>query len=854
MAQKSHYKLTIGRMIIVCFLFLKSGVLIAQNSTELLSKLSKNPLKNEILRLSAQISTDFGFGEIVFATRRTKKNEGHWYANISHYAGDPENKLYVEGGQLVKFNLRTGNTEILLEDRIGNVRDPAVDYDGKTIVFSYRKGGEDAYHLWEIQSDGTGLKQLTFGEYDDFEPCFLPDGGLMFVSTRAKRYVQCWLTRVAVLYRCNRDGSNIQQISANVEHDNTPWMLNDGRVIYTRWEYVDRSQVDYHHLWTANPDGTGQMVYFGNMHRPDLFIDAKPIPNSDRVVFISSPGHGRVNHMGRIATVTDRFGPDEKSAIQYITEEVNFCDPYALSENAFLAARNNQLIFLNKEGKMVELYTQPDTPCGKDGKSVYVGLHEPRPLIKRKKEPVVASRINLSEENGQMMLTNVYIGRNMEGVEKGSVKKLLIMEVLPKPINYTGGMDPTSYGGTFSLERIMGTVPVEEDGSAFFELPALRSFFFIALDENENSVKRMQSFTSVMPGETFSCVGCHEERTSTPANLYAHGMPNAFKRTPSKIEPLAGIPDVYDFPRDIQPLLDKHCVECHQPAKRKGGVILTGDHGPMFSQSYFNLTVFRQIRVGRNLAQSNYPPYIIGAQASELMNKIDGSHHGIELSDEEVRKIRYWIEAGGAYPGTHASLGCGAIGGYYQNKQLVNNDTNWPESVKASKVIKRRCIHCHAGDLRIPKTLTDENEVSFWRPSNWSEPAMKRVRHMVFNLSNPEQSVMLLAPLSKEAGGYGTCKEILEDGSYGKAVEVFKNTNDKDYQAILGMIEAGKRKLNEVTRFDMADFKPHQAYIREMKKYGILSEDFDAELDKVDVYELDRKYWDSFIYKPKVQK
>ncbi|MDB4584873.1 hypothetical protein N9164_17115, partial [Draconibacterium sp.] len=675
-----------------------------------------------------------------------------------------------------------------------------------------------------------------------------PDGGLMFVSTRAKRYVQCWLTRVAILYRCNRDGSKIQRISANVEHDNTPWMLNDGRVIYTRWEYVDRSQVDYHHLWAANPDGTGQMVYFGNMHRPDVFIDAKPIPNSDRVVFINSLGHGRPNHAGRIATVTDRYGPDDMFEIQYITEAADFCDPYPLSGNAFLAARNNQLLFLNDKGKMVELYAQPYTPCGKDGRSVYVGLHEPRPLIARNKEPLVAAKTDLNKETGQMILTDVYNGRNMEGVGKGIIKKLLIMEVLPKPINYTGGMDPTSYGGTFSLERIIGTVPVEEDGSAYFILPALRSFFFIALDENENSVKRMQSFTSVMPGETFSCVGCHEERTSTPANVYASGRPNAFKRAPSNIEPLAGIPDVYDFPKDIQPLLDKHCVKCHQPSNRKGGVILNGDHGPMFSQSYFNLTVFRQVRVGRNLAKSNYPPYAIGAQASELMKKIDGSHHDVELSDEEVRKIRYWIEAGGAYPGTHAALGGGAIGGYYQNMQLVNNDMDWPESVKASKTIERRCVECHKGDLRIPKNISDENGVSFWRPTNWSEPAMKRVRHMVFNLTNPELSVMLLAPLSKEAGGYGTCKEVLEDGNYGKPVEVFSTINDKDYQAILGMIKAAKNKLEEVTRFDMANFKPHPAYIREMKKYGVLPKDFNAEKEKVDIYELDRKYWDSFIY------
>jgi len=242
-------------------------------------------------------------------------------------------------------------------------------------------------------------------------------------------------------------------------------------------------------------------------------------------------------------------------------------------------------------------------------------------------------------------------------------------------------------------------------------------------------------------------------------------MPQAFKRAVSKIQTLNGIPDVYDFPRDIQPILDKNCITCHDAKNRKGGVILTGDHGPMFSQSYFNLTVFKQIADARNRARGNYNPYEIGAQSSALMKKLDGSHHDVKLSQDEIRTIRFWIEAGGAYPGTYAALGGGAIGGYYQNTQLVNNDTEWSESEKAAKAIKKRCLNCHIGNLRIPKNLSDENGLSFWRPSNWDDPALKRVRHMVFNLTNPEHSVILLAPLSEKSGGYGTCKEVLEDGN-----------------------------------------------------------------------------------------
>ena len=145
-------------------------------------------------------------------------------------------------------------------------------------IASYRQGGTETYHLWEIQADGTGLRQLTDGIYDDIEPSYLPDGGIVFVSARARRWVQCWLTQVASLHRCDADGRHIRPLSANLEQDNTPWPLPDGRILYMRWEYVDRSQVHYHHLWTMNPDGTGQTVFFGNLHPGDVYIDAKPIP------------------------------------------------------------------------------------------------------------------------------------------------------------------------------------------------------------------------------------------------------------------------------------------------------------------------------------------------------------------------------------------------------------------------------------------------------------------------------------------------------------------------------------------------------------------------------------------------
>src|SRR5690606_10861549 len=193
---------------------------------------------------------------------------------------------YGRGGKLCRLEIRTGDVTTILEDPEGSVRDPVVHYDGQKILFSYRKGRSPNYHLYEIDIDGTNLRQLTAGPFDDIEPCYLPDGNLVFVSSRCNRWVNCWLTQFGTLHRSAPDGSDIRAISANLEHDNTPWPLPDGRLLYQRWEYVDRSQVDYHHLWTCNPDGSSQTVYYGNLHPGTLMIDAKPILGTDKVVAI----------------------------------------------------------------------------------------------------------------------------------------------------------------------------------------------------------------------------------------------------------------------------------------------------------------------------------------------------------------------------------------------------------------------------------------------------------------------------------------------------------------------------------------------------------------------------------------
>jgi len=374
------------------------------------------------------------------------------------------------------------------------------------------------------------------------------------------------------------------------------------------------------------------------------------------------------------------------------------------------------------------------------------------------------------------------------------------METLPKPVNHSGTMEPISLRGTFTLPRILGTVPVEPDGSAYMELPALRSLFFVALDENDISVKRMQSFTMVMPGETTSCVGCHEHRTNTPQNAGVSSVA-ALKRSPSKIQPIPDVPDVFDFPRDIQPILDKHCVKCHDYDRGKDNVILTADRSKIYSQAYVTLMSRSGLVSHGKDADGNIAPRKIGSSASRLMKKINGDHHKVKLSKHEQTLIRLWIESGAPYAGTYAALGTGMV----------------PETVYG-RVWKKRCSSCH------------------------KKPNRDIESELFHNLSRPEKSLALLSPLAKSAGGYNQCKT--KDNK-----PVFADTSDPDYQQILKSIVNTKNHLDKIKRFDMPGFKPEPNYIREMKRYGILPKDL-AEDKEIDVYATDRAYWKSLWYKP----
>ena len=319
-----------------------------------------------------------------------------------------------------------------------------------------------------------------------------------------------------------------------------------------------------------------------------------------------------------------------------------------------------------------------------------------------------------------------------------------------------------------------------------------------------------------------------------------------------------------------QPILDRHCVQCHNPDEPLGSVVLSGDRGPVFSLSYYALYLHWQIkdtagdpRHGTGRQPGNNEPYTTYSSASPLVDMLEPSHHNVQLTPHEKKLVRLWIDVGATYPGTYAAYGTGQIGGSWRiNEPIREMADHWPSTGPAVEAVARRCGACHAKE-QLPYHVTGLVKTDHNDMLSWTRPLSRYSRHRVFNLTRPEKSLFLMAALSKQAGGYADglmsselaeSKPLAEDRSRPpREIQhpvVFSDTDDPDYRLILAHLQAAEARLNEIKRFDMPNFKPNEHYVREMKRYGVLPPSFDLAEDPIDVYAADRDYYRTFWHRP----
>jgi hypothetical protein len=618
---------------------------------------------------------------ILFVTRQQYQADHH---NTHDFFPSAQHEFnmgsFTPGGALKILDASTGKVRTLLATATGVIRDPDVHFDAKKIVFSMRRDLGDSYHLYEINVDGTGLTQLTtLKDADDLDPLYLPDGHIVFSSTREPKYCLCNRHIMANLYSMEADGANIIQISKNPLFDNKPSLMPDGRILYTRWEYVDREQLSAQGLWVCNPDGTRHQIIWGNnTQSPGGVLDGRAIPGAtQQIVCTFSACHDRP--WGAIAIINRALGLDGPKPVvaiwpagarQWITE-VGSCDLFAscnpkyedpfplgggkagAAGRYFLCARTigkgekTAIALLDADGGEVIVHEEADG----------LGCFDPMPVEPRKRPPEIASqRVRKASREGLFYISDVYNGTHMEGIKKGDVKRLRIVETPEKRFFTTRHLwtAPAMNWHEFNAKQILGTVPIEADGSAYFRCPAEKFVYFQLLDENGMMIQSMRSGTFLQPGEIQGCIGCHDDRLSTPKATQVQTL--AMKKEPAMLKGWYGKTEGFNYLATIQPILDKHCISCHdygKPGSKK--IVLAGDKSVPFNVSYMEL---QKKGYTGCLGAGPVPirqPKTWGSHASALVGLLRKGHHDVRLDKEEMDKLVTWIDLNGPY---YPTYGC----------------------------------------------------------------------------------------------------------------------------------------------------------------------------------------------------
>ena len=601
---------------------------------------------------------------------------------------------------------------------------PDVSWDGKEILFCWTPGKpeirewneETCWHIMKCKADGSDLEMITWGDKNDLFPCWLPNGRVVFCSERRGGYGRCHFRKCPnfTLFTMFPDGTDITCISPHETNEFEPSVDNDGMIVYTRWDYVDRGFNQAHHPWITYPDGRDPREFNGNTRErqtvaPHFTESIRAIPGSRKYVATSCGHHTLIRgslvlidpsvpddgQMSQIKRLTpDQLLP-ESEWIDWSTRHSGaYATAWPLSEKYYICvydgAANGQygktdpvdcrrrkyaIVLLDVFGNKVEVYEDPLISC-----------FDPMPLRARPMPPVIPHKTLVGRplnpdgsrpepvtdlpKTSEVGLINVYNSRYPfpEGVK---VKELRVWQILPKSEPLVGHPRLGACDHT-PARRCLGTVPVEEDGSALFEMPVTVPFYLQALDGEGCAVQTMRSATYTQPGERLTCNGCHESRAKY-AQVAASKTPLAYRRAPSKIAPEVDGGKPWNYPNVVQPVFDRKCISCHSPSNRKFDAkkmpnLTMGDRQ---HNSYHFATSFLEI-VERNLVQFytntytgpgwykkgvqrddfTFPysePGKVGARGSRLYKILKDGHHGVTLTSEEWRRLILFMDAHGAY-------------------------------------------------------------------------------------------------------------------------------------------------------------------------------------------------------------
>ena len=653
-------------------------------------------------------------------------------------------------------------TENLLEGRlpVGAVLNPDLSYDGGRVLFSYcdhtvQDRNARCFYIHEYDLANRTVRQVTgvpgvdpmerwenrdSVAIEDFDPCYLPDGDILFISTRNQGFGRCHGGRYTpsyVLYRCDPEGTQFRRLSYGEANEWEPAVLHDGNIVYCRWDYINRHDTVLQSLWTTRPDGTAVAHYYGNSTRnPCMTNEPKAIPGSDRVACLAMAHHSYT--AGSIITVDRNQGQEGADPIRRITPEVSFpetegwplssyANPWPLSEDLYLAAFAPEP--LASQGKVASeaaygIYLI-DTLGGRE--LVYrdpaVSCFSPIPVQPRPTPPVLPSSVDDSKNYGTFLIQDVY--RSVEPLVQGTIRALRVVRLFDQP---TASVPERGAVSQEIVKGVLGTVPIGEDGSAAFKAPAETPLLFQLVDDNDLAVFSMRSQVYLQPGEVMSCVGCHEARGETPG-AYSRLSPE----TALEITPSAGpaYPGGLSFARTVQPILDRHCIGCHGLQARRADLCLLGSRTDNYSVAYESL-VNRPglLKLAHRNEQTDISTMLdYGGHAGRLARLLLEDHREkAPLDRDSFSRIARWLDLNGQYYGDYS----------FSRAERRNPSEDGVAALREH--IKASCNGCHAG-------MSDQPLAA------------------LVNIALPTESRVLQAPLAREAGGWGQCQTAWGDTS-----------------------------------------------------------------------------------------